>query len=40
MIKKEFGEISLRKRGYKHQRQIVDYKGPETRLLLLMRNKR
>lgn len=38
LIKREFGEISLRKKGYKHQKQVVDFKGPVTRLILLMRN--
>lgn len=40
LIKREFGEISLRKKGYQNKKQVVDFKGPETRLILMMRNKR
>ena len=40
LIKREYGEISLRKRGYKPQEQVVDFKGPETRIILMMRAKR
>lgn len=38
LIKREFGEILLEKRGYKSQRQIVDFKGPTNQLIFLMRN--
>lgn len=38
MIKKEFGEILLKRRGYKAHRQVVDYKGPETQTISMVRN--
>lgn len=36
-IKKEFGEISLRRRGYRPVRQVVDYKGPDNRTILMVK---
>jgi len=36
-IKKEFGEISLRRRGYRPVRQVVDYKGPDSRTILMVK---
>lgn len=38
MIKKEFGEILLNRRGYKAHRQVVDYKGPENQTISMVRN--
>lgn len=36
--KKEFGEIELSCRGYKAHRQVIDFKGPETQTILLVKN--
>ncbi len=37
MIKKEFGELTVKKRGYKDLHKIVDYKGPDKQTLYLMK---
>lgn len=36
-IRKEFGEISLRRRGYRPVRQVVDYKGPDNRTISMVK---
>lgn len=36
-IKKEFGEITLRRRGYRPHRQVVDYKGPENQTIMMVK---
>jgi hypothetical protein len=38
LIKKEFGEINLRRKGYRTHRQVIDYKGPEEQLIMMVRN--
>ncbi|GAB4274240.1 MAG: hypothetical protein Kow0029_14410 [Candidatus Rifleibacteriota bacterium] len=37
-LEKEFGELSLRKKGYKPHNMVVDFKGPEEQLILMVRN--
>lgn len=37
-LQKEFGEVSLSKKGYKPQRMVVDFKGPQEQILLMVRN--
>ncbi len=37
-IKKEFGEILLKRRGYKTHRQVIDYKGPEKQIIKMVKN--
>ncbi len=37
-LQKEFGEVSLNKRGYKQHRMVVDFKGPQEQLILMVRN--
>lgn len=37
-LQKEFGEVSLRKRGYKSHRMVVDFKGPAEQLIMMVRN--
>ena len=38
LIKREFGEITLKRRGYRMHRQIVDYKGPEEPTVMMVRD--
>lgn len=38
LIKREFGEITLKRRGYRLHRQIVDYKGPEEQTVMMVRD--
>lgn len=37
-LQKEFGEVSLSKRGYKPHQMVVDFKGPQEQLILMVRN--
>lgn len=37
-LQKEFGELVLSRRGYKSHRMVVDFKGPEEQLILMVRN--
>ncbi|MEW6709238.1 MAG: polysaccharide biosynthesis/export family protein [Candidatus Riflebacteria bacterium] len=37
-LQKEFGEVSLSKKGYKQHRMVVDFKGPQEQLILMVRN--
>lgn len=38
LIKKEFGEISLKRKGYRAHRQIVDFKGPVEQTVMMVRD--
>ncbi len=37
-IQREFGEVFLRKKGYRDHRLVVDFKGPQNQLILMVRN--
>jgi hypothetical protein len=37
-LQKEFGEIALSKRGYKTHRMVIDFKGPQKQIILMVRN--
>jgi hypothetical protein len=37
-ILREFGEVELRKQGYRPLRKILDFNGPERQVLLMQRN--
>ena len=38
LIKKEFGEVSLKRKGYRAHRQIVDFKGPVEQTVMMVRD--
>ncbi len=38
LIKKEFGAISLKRKGYRAHRQIVDFKGPVEQTVMMVRD--
>lgn len=38
LIKKEFGEITLKRKGYRPHRQVVDFKGPESQTVMMVRD--
>lgn len=38
LIKKEFGEISLKRKGYRAHRQIIDFKGPAEQMVMMVRD--
>jgi len=39
-ISKEFGEITLTRRGYQTLRRVVDYKGSDTRMIEMVKQER
>ena len=39
-ISKEFGEITLTRRGYQTLRRVVDYKGSDTRTIEMVKQER
>lgn len=38
LIKKEFGEITLKRKGYRQHRQVVDFKGPAEQTVMMVRD--
>lgn len=38
LIKREFGEVALKRKGYRPHRQVVDFKGPEVQTVMMVRD--